>query len=292
MQFGRWNITIVSGGRFVSDGGAMFGVVPKSLWSRAFPCDDENKIAQDTNCLLLQDGRRTVLFDTGYGGKLAEKQRRWMAADAGDPLIASLARAGVAPSDVTDVVLTHLHYDHVGGATQCDQQQPPRPTFPQATHYVQRGEWETAVADPEELRGAYPQENIVPLREAAERQQLELCLLEGDQEILPQIHTLRTPGHTANHQSLLVRDGQRTLCYLGDLCPTTRHFPLLWCMAFDVSLLDTRRTKQRVLAAAADERWLLVLDHDPQQRAAFVRRDSRKGFATDTHFSSLEEVEY
>lgn len=280
---GPWSIKVVSGGRFRADGGAMFGVVPKGMWSRLISADEDNLIAQQTNCLLLQSSDRVVLVDTGYGGKLSEKQRRWMRAEEGDPLLVSLSEAGVQPEDVTDVVFSHLHYDHCGGASVCvaatsadgESLQAAVPAFPLATHYVQQREWELAHDRSPELRGVYPQVNIEALEDVSwERAQ-------GEAEILPGVHVLPSPGHTAGHQCIVIRDERRVVAYLGDMTPTTHHFPTLWCTAYDVELLETRRSKMKILAQAAAEQWTVVLSHDSICPAAAVRQDDYKGFALD-----------
>lgn len=281
---GRWSIQVISGGGFRADGGAMFGVVPKGMWSRLIEPDDDNLIPQQTNCLLLKSPERIVIVDAGYGGKLPTKQRRWMHAEEGEPLLASLDEAGVRPEDVTDVVFSHLHYDHCGGASVCVQAnledagepvESAAPTFPLATHHVQRREWELAHDKSPELRGAYPPQNIDPLEDVA------WALVDDAAEILPSISVLPSPGHTAGHQCVVIQHDNRTVAYLGDLVPTTHHFPTLWCMGYDVDLLQTRRSKLGILGQAVDEDWTVVLNHDAFIPAAKVRRDDRKGFALE-----------
>ncbi|MCA9179592.1 MAG: MBL fold metallo-hydrolase [Planctomycetales bacterium] len=269
----EWQVQLVSGGRFLTDGGAMFGVVPKSLWSRTIDVDDQNRIQQDTCCLLVRGGGRVILVDTGYGGKLSEKQRAWMGAETGAPLLRSLARHGVAPTDVTDVVFSHLHYDHCGGASILpDESDVASPAFPNATHHVQALEWEIAHDDSPELKGAYPRENLTPLAD------VRWQFADGESDLWPGFRVVPSPGHTMGHQSIVISTERETIAYLGDLVPTSRHFPTLWCMAYDVHLLATRRSKLQLLGQAADHGWTVVLNHDPDRPTARVQRDQRKGF--------------
>lgn len=276
---GNWELQSVSGGRFALDGGAMFGVVPKPLWQRFTTADDRNRIPLQTNCLLARDGTHTVLIDTGYGSKLSDKEREIHAAETGVPLLKSLAAIGVSPEEIDLVVFSHLHFDHAGGGTICEgsddtgQQARIVPAFPNASYVAQRREWEDATSGVPELRGSYPLENLLPLQEAG-----CLRLIDGDEEIVPGLTAMVTGGHTAGHQALLFRSGGKTAAYLGDLCPTTAHLPSLWCMAYDVYLLDTRRRKPAVLGQAADENWLVCWDHDPITPWSRIQRDPKREF--------------
>jgi glyoxylase-like metal-dependent hydrolase (beta-lactamase superfamily II) len=282
MQWGEWTLETVSGGRFRIDGGTMFGVVPKVLWSRRFPADDQNRIAQGTNCVLIRTGARNVLIDTGYGSKFTEKQRAIYEAEPGDPLAASLSALGVTVDDIDVVVLSHLHFDHAGGATRRTEAGELIPTFPRAEYVVQRVEWELATADLPELRGAYPPDNLWPLERAG-----QLRLIDGEIEILPGLSGVPTPGHTSGHQSILIEQGGETAIYVGDLCPTARHLPALWCMAYDVDLLEVRRRKPLILGEAADGDWLVLLDHDPEHAAIRLKRDDEREFRIVESYETL-----
>lgn len=273
MQLGDWQLTTISGGNLLLDGGAMFGVVPKPLWVRKQPADEQNRIRCATNCVLARDGRRTILIDTGYGGKATEKERQRAALDAGEPLLENLAAAGVSPQEIDLVVLSHLHFDHAGGGTRRDEQGQVVPTFPRARYVAQRGEWETATSGIPELRGAYPLEHLLPVQEAG-----QLDLIDGDMEIVSGLRSIVTGGHTRSHQALVLESGGRTAIYLGDLCPMAAHARGLWGMAYDLYPLDTRRRKPELLGRAADEDWLVLWDHDPDMAAARIARDPREEF--------------
>ena len=251
----------------------MFGVVPKALWSRVFPCDEQNLIAQETNCVLVRSDDGTVLIDTGYGSKLSDKQRKIFHAEEGDPLLRNLRAAGVEPDDVDAVLFSHLHFDHAGGATRLNEAGEIVPTFPNAEYVAQHREWVTATADYPELRGVYPQENLLPLRDSG-----QLRLVEGNVEILPGLRAWVTGGHTLAHAAIVMESEGQTAIYLGDLCPTTRHLPVFWGMGYDVDMLQLRRMKTEVLGKTADDGWLALFDHDPDVAAARITRDAKRDF--------------
>jgi glyoxylase-like metal-dependent hydrolase (beta-lactamase superfamily II) len=273
MKLGKLTLSTVSGGRFQLDGGSMFGVVPKPLWSRVYEPDEKNRIQHGTNCVLVQDGSRNLLIDTGYGSKLSPKEREVFASEEGSPLLASLAACGLSVEQIETVILSHLHFDHAGGATRFDESGKLVPTFPRATYIAQRVEWETATAELPELRGSYPLENLLPLRETG-----QLKLVDGNVVLTPGIRAIVTGGHTAGHMSVVIESDDQTAVFLADLCPTWRHLRTLWCMAYDVDLLQTRRMKPKLLGEIADNGWLALSDHDDQHAAARIARDSRQDF--------------
>ncbi|MCA9067709.1 MAG: MBL fold metallo-hydrolase [Planctomycetaceae bacterium] len=282
MQLGHFRLSTISGGRFLIDAGTIFGVVPKPLWSRVIDSDEKNRIQQATNCVLIDTGQQKILVDSGYGSKLPEKQRKLIEAEAGDPLVKSLAAVGLSANDIDFVVLSHLHFDHAGGATKQKENGQIVPTFPNAKYIAQRREWVTATANYPELEGAYPQENLLPLQAA---HQLEV--VDGTTEIVPGVTMVVTGGHTEGHAAVVIESEGRTAVYLGDLCPSTRHLPSRWCMAYDVDLLETRRQKPEWLGRIADNGWLALFDHDPDHAAAYLDRDDRRDFRVREAFSEL-----
>lgn len=265
MKLGRWELTTISGGRFRVDGGNMFAVVPKVLWTRKIVPDELNRIPEACNCLLLRDGERTILIETGYGSKLTEKQRKQHASEAGDPLVASLAKQGVTPEQVDTVILTHLHFDHAGGVTRKNDVGELVLTFPNATHIIQRGEWEIALADLPELKGVYSRENLSPLIGSD-----KLQLIDGDAEILPGLTTRVTGGHTEFHQIVVIEGGGDGAVFLGDICPSSWHLPTAWCIGYDLYQMQTRRTKRAILSECAEKNWWLLYDHDPEYAGSKV----------------------
>jgi glyoxylase-like metal-dependent hydrolase (beta-lactamase superfamily II) len=278
MKLGQFTLSTVSGGRFRSDGGTMFGVVPKALWARLIEVDDDNCIAQATNCVLVQTGRRNVLIDTGYGSKLGAREKALLAAEEGDPIVASLAARNLAPEDIDMVILSHLHFDHAGGGIRREGDRFIT-TFPRAEYVVQRLEWEIATAGYPELRAAYPLENITPLAESG-----QLRLVDGDVEITPGIRGRITGGHTSGQQALFIESQGEVAVYLADACPTWRHLPSLWCMSYDMDLLQARRIKPILLGEIADRGWLALCDHDPDHAAARLVRDPKRDFAVAEAF--------
>jgi glyoxylase-like metal-dependent hydrolase (beta-lactamase superfamily II) len=282
LNLGNWQLETVSGGRFRLDGGTMFGIVPKVLWERLAAADERNRIELATHCVLARDGTRTVLVDTGYGGKLSEKEREIYAAEPGEPLLASLAARGVAPEDVDVVVLSHLHFDHAGGGTRRLPDGRLVPTFPRATYVVQRTEWLDATSGAAELQGAYPPENLLPLHEHG-----RLRLIEGDVEIVAGLHSVTTPGHTAGHMALRWSSSGQAALYLGDLCPTSAHMRRMWGMAYDVLPLETRRRKPALLGEAAEQGHIVLWDHDPHMAACRVQRDAQREFVVAQRWTAL-----
>jgi len=273
MKLGQFTISTVSGGRFRPDGGTMFGVVPKVMWSKLIAVDQYNCIPQDTNCVLVQTGRQNVLIDTGYGSKLRDKERTLLSADPGDPIVDNLRAKGLTPDDIDVVILSHLHFDHAGGGIRLADGKLVT-TFPRAEYVVQRLEWEIAMAGYPELRAAYPVDNFEPLKDSG-----QLRLVDGDGEIIPGIYARITGGHTNGQQALFIESEGQTAVYLADACPTWRHLPSLWCMSYDMDLLQSRRIKPLLLGEIADRGWLALSDHDPDHAAARLRRDPDREFA-------------
>jgi len=262
-------VTLLSGGAFKLDGGAMFGIVPKPLWTRAAPADERNRIPLACNCLLVEwerPGRRAII-ETGHGPKYAAKEREIFDIDPSRWLLPALRAAAVDPATITDVVVTHLHFDHAGGLThEVDGRL--RPTFPNAKVYVQRREFEDARANFGIMTATYREANFAPLDQAGAWR-----LLDGEQPILDGLRPLLTPGHTRGHQSLLIQGRDRTAVFSGDVMPTAAHVGAAWNMAYDLFPLDNRASKNKLLRQAADERWLIVIDHEPRRPVVMAAID-------------------
>jgi glyoxylase-like metal-dependent hydrolase (beta-lactamase superfamily II) len=275
-QLGDFRIHALDAGVVRLDGGAMFGVVPKPLWEKRIPADEHNRIGLGLRCLLVETADLLVLIETGLGGKEDEKFRGIYGVDNAsgdgrpDRLHDAIAAAGFTPDDVGLVVNTHLHFDHAGGNTFRDTEGRVRLSFPNASYVVQQGEWEWAQRRNERTQASYLPDNFVPLMEAG-----RLELVEGDVELAPGISVIRTPGHCPHHQSVLVRSGGETACFLADVLPTFAHLPLPWIMGYDVEPLVTLESKRALLPRAADEGWLLVSAHDPVVPWGFARHDGR-----------------
>lgn len=260
MNAGGWQLNPVHGGYFSIDGGAAFGVVPKTVWTKVFPADENNLVRMTCNCLLARNGQHVVLIDTGYGGKYPPLDRKAYIMESGNPTLESLACLGVSPESIDCVLFTHLHFDHAGGATVKDIDGHLVPTFPNARYFVHRWEWEDAVSRSPELLAAYPQNNLLPLAEAG-----KVEMFDKDGPILPGVIALRTGGHTRGHTAFLFEsdNGIGDMLFIGDLCPTRAHIKTLWNMSYEMFLLETRRKKRRILEEAAAKGQWLFLPHDP-----------------------------
>ena len=270
MRIGNYTIRRIETGRFALDGGAMFGVVPRPLWEKSSPPDERNRIAMASRSLLLEGDGRRILIDTGNGDKRDEKFRSIYRIDSAESdLVRSLRLAGVEPDTVTDVILTHLHFDHAGGS-------PVRkggevvPAFPRATYYVQREQWEAAHAPTERDRASFIPEDFDPLQRHG-----VLRFTEGEGEILPGIRVETVHGHTAALQCPVVTGGTTTLFYCADLVPLAAHVSLPWIMGYDLRPLVTLEEKRRLMSRADEERWILYLQHDPLVAAGRVTRDEK-----------------
>ncbi|MFY9270984.1 MAG: MBL fold metallo-hydrolase [Candidatus Manganitrophaceae bacterium] len=245
----------------------MFGIVPKVLWEKHHPADEKNRIHLELGVLLIQAHGMNILVDTGIGNKGDAKFNEIYAVNRTPSIEASLGKEGLSPADIDLVINTHFHFDHAGGNTQRDDHGHIHPTFPKATYFIQKGEWEFANHPNERTRGSYLLENYEVLPK-----QGRLDLLEGDAEILKGISVIRTPGHTAHHQSVLIEsDGEKAL-FIGDLIPTAAHLPLPYLMGYDLFPLTTLETKRTLLEQADEERWLLIFQHDPKVRMGYLKK--------------------
>lgn len=268
MRVGDIEFEIVSGGAFKLDGGGMFGVIPLALWSKLYTPDDRGRIQLDTNCLLVRTGDELILIDTGNGSKLSPKEQTIFDLAPGDVLLDNLQARGVAPEDVTMVLLTHLHMDHVGGASRTVGDTVAA-SFPNARYVVQRREWEDALHNRSHMRVSYRLENLEPL-------QGQLHLLDGDAEVAPGVSVHVTGGHTRAHQCVFLKSQGETAWYTGDICPTPAHFRLPYNMAFDMEPYETMLAKQELLTRAARENWLAIFDHEPEQKMVRVVQDGNQ----------------
>ena len=280
MTLAGYQIDLVHAGRLGLDGGAMFGIVPRPLWERRIPADEANRIPLVMRCLLLRGHGRTILVDTGLGDKTDAKFDRIYAVDRTHTLLGSLSALGVAREDVTDVLFTHLHFDHGGGATQRSASGSLELTFPNATHYIQRSHWEWAHTSPRE-GASFLAENLDPLAASGRLHQLE-----GADSPFPYLDLVIVNGHTRGQQLPLLSDGDVTLFYAGDLLPTAAHVPLLWIMAYDVEPLKTVKEKQEILARAAEEAWHVVFEHDPVHAVGRIEATER-GFVASNLSDAL-----
>lgn len=275
MKIGSYEIRAIETGRFALDGGAMFGIVPWVFWSRTNPPDSRQRISLAARCLLLTGNGKVILVDNGNGTKWSDKLKDIYRLDNSvHDLERSLRAYGVFPNEVTDVVLTHLHFDHCGGSTKIENGKIV-PAFPRAHHYVQREQWNLAVRPTERDRGSFMNDDFLLLQESG-----MLAFVEGEKELFPGISVLVCNGHTAAQQLPVISDGARTLLFCCDLVPTASHLPYPYIMGYDVRPLVTLEEKKKILPRANDGKWILFLEHDPETEAITLRQ-TEKGFAVD-----------
>ncbi len=254
MKLGDFEIHALSDGTFRLDGGQMFGVVPKALWQRQIPADEQNRIRLGLNCLLVQTGSQNILIETGIGDKFDARHAEIYAIDHSTTLLEDLARHGLAPDDIDVVINTHLHFDHCGWNTRREGSRLV-PTFPRARYVVQRGEWEHARHPSERDRASYVEDFFAAAETRTE-------LMEGPGEIVPGVRTEPAPGHNRHLQCVWVESKGEQACFISDLVPTSAHLPYPWIMAFDLYPLETLASRKRLLPRLADEGVLVVFPHD------------------------------
>ncbi len=269
LTLGDFELTVLSDGTYLLDGGAFFGVVPRTLWEKKATPDEKNRVLTGLNSLLVRTGEHTVLIETGIGPKLEERLAKIYGHTP--KLIDSLAAAGVAPDDVDIVINTHLHFDHCGWNTQRRGDRIVA-TFPQARFYVQQGEWEHGKLQLERDRVSYLSPNYDPLIESG-----QMTLLRGDREIVPGISVRVLPGHTRHMQAVMVESGGRRACYISDLIPTLAHLKPTWVAAFDLFPLESIENKKSVYAEAVPGKWLMVFTHETGTPWAYLESDDKSG---------------
>jgi glyoxylase-like metal-dependent hydrolase (beta-lactamase superfamily II) len=271
LRLGEFELHSLSDGLFRLDGGAMFGVVPKPLWSLRAPADDRNRIQLAMRPLLVRSASHIVLIDAGVGDKLSPKERDIYAIDRQPALHESLASIGVTPEDVNMVIASHLHFDHVGGMTQ-SADGGWRPAFPRARYVIRRQEWDDATHPHERNRASYVADAFVPLRAAG-----VVDFNEADGDVLPGISVHRTGGHTMHHQLVKITSGGRTAVFVADLMPTTAHVDEPWIMGYDLYPVDTLMYKKQFVREAIDGEYVIFFEHDPAVAAGIIReRGGRK----------------
>ena len=265
-NIGDFELTALTDGVYHLDGGAFFGIVPKVLWSKRMPSDEQNRVPTGLNSVLVRTGDKNILIETGVGNKLSDK----MVHIYGQPakLLDQLSAAGVAPDDVDIVINSHLHFDHCGWNT-IRSGASVKPTFPKAKYYAQEGEWKHAHQGQRDTV-SYLHENYDPLVESG-----QMLLLQGTKEIVPGISVEVFPGHTRDMQAVMVQSGGKTACYISDLIPTSAHVEVNWVMGFDLYPLETIESRKRYYSRALPENWLTMFTHDPEVPWSYLGKDSR-----------------
>jgi methylmalonyl-CoA epimerase len=270
---GDLELVTLSDGFIWLDGGAMFGVVPRTLWEKRLPPDDSNRIPLGMRPLIVRSEKHTVIIDAGCGDKMDPKLAQIYNLDRRYHLDHALAEAGIAVDDIDMVLASHLHFDHVGGFTALDASGKLVPRFPKARYIAHRAEWDDAVHPHERNRASYLQENFVPLDAAG-----VLTLVDDGAEIIPGVRYRRSGGHTPNHQVVMIESGGRTAVFTADMYPTSVHISDPWIMGYDLYPMDTLAFKRGFAREAIDREYLLFFEHDPSMAAGYLREKDGKRF--------------
>ena len=267
-------------GNLKLDGGAMFGVVPKILWSKVYPADNNNLCNWAMRCLLVVDGDRKILIDNGIGDKQDWNFLRHYHLNGEDTLEKSLINAGYTREEITDVILTHLHFDHCGGSVEWNQERTGyKLAFPNAAYWVSRQQYEWAIEPNHRESASYLKENILPIEESG-----HLKLIEEEGEILPNITIKLYHGHTEGQAIPHINYNGRTVVFIADLLPSTAHIPMPWIMAYDTRPLITLEDKSRFYNEAITNDYILFLEHDLYHECCTLQKTD-KGIKVKEAFS-------
>jgi len=266
------NLYTIDSGFFKLDGGAMFGVVPKSIWNRLNPADENNMCTWAMRCLLIEDGERLILIDTGIGNKQDDKffSHYYLHGDAS--LKKSIENAGFSVDEITDVILTHMHFDHVGGAINRNNNiNNSYPAFKKAIYWSSEKHWEWAINPNPREKASFLKENILPISESGQLKFIN----ENANSPFSCIDFLFVNGHTESMMLPKIKFGSKTFLYMADLVPSSGHVSIPYLMSYDVRPLQTMEEKQNILKSAADNEWVLLLEHDPSIEAITVINSDR-----------------
>jgi glyoxylase-like metal-dependent hydrolase (beta-lactamase superfamily II) len=264
---GDLDLTILTDGPYLLDGGAMFGVVPKPMWEKRMAANERNQILLGTNTVVVRTGKHTVVIETGIGNKLPEKMRSIF--DAGQLLLHSFQAAQIKPEDVDIVINSHLHFDHCGWNTTRKQDGSIVPTFPNARYFAHRGEVEHGHLQLERDAVSYVSDNYDPLVASG-----QMILIDppsgGRAEIVPGVSVEVFPGHTAQMMAVMLDSGGQRACYISDLIPTSAHLDVTWVMGYDLDPVTCIEQRKRFLNRAIPEQWLVLFTHDHHHPMGYV----------------------
>jgi glyoxylase-like metal-dependent hydrolase (beta-lactamase superfamily II) len=272
----------INTGFFKLDGGAMFGVVPKSLWQKLNPPDENNLCTWSMRCLAIEDGDKLILIDNGIGKKQDAKFLSHYFLHGDDDLLENLAKAGFSPSDITDMFLTHLHFDHCGGGVKKENDRLAL-TFPKATYWSTPLHWQWAMEPNQREKASFLKENILPMQESG---QLRMAY-DDHASPISQFDILYVSGHTEKMMLPLIPYKGTTVCYMADLIPSVGHIPVPYVMGYDTRPLMTMDEKDAFLKLAADNQYVLFFEHDPVHECCTVKR-TEKGVRVDRTFALAE----
>ena len=276
---GKWKVYAVESGYFKLDGGAMMGSVPKVLWDQTNPCDSKNRIELALRCLLVDDGKNIVLIETGIGHKNPQKFIDMFKIDHSKYTLSdTLSKYGYSNKNITHVILTHLHFDHSGGAISIDETGTLTPAFPNAKYYVSKRNWEAGIYPSPRDRASYLKENYLLLKEEG-----LLNLVDDNAMIIDGICNYMVDGHTTGQQLIKVSDQGETLVFCSDLIPLKSHLKLPWIMGYDLNAALTLKEKKEFLDQASEKDWLLFFYHDPIIIAVKIKKDEKYYKVTDEY---------
>lgn len=273
----------INTGHFKLDGGAMFGVVPKTIWQKSNPADDNNMCSWAMRCLLIQDGKRLILVDNGMGNKQDDKFFGYYFLHGNDTLDKSLAKHGFHRDDITDVFLTHLHFDHCGGSIEYNEDRTKlKPAFKNATYWCSEKHWEWAVNPNPREKASFLKENILPIKENG-----QLKYLDTTTDFFPGFKMYEANGHTEAMMLPLLEYKGTTVAFMADLIPSVGHLPIPYVMGYDVRPLNTLVEKEYILKQAVENNWVLFFEHDPIIECCTLHRTER-GIRQDKTFNLSE----
>lgn len=267
---------------FKIDGGAMFGVVPKVLWQKKYPADEDNLCNWALRSLLIDTGDRVILIDNGYGDKQGKNFFKHVHLNGGDGLEGALNKHGYTFDDITDMIITHLHTDHCGGGVKHNADKTGYElTFKNANYWVSKQQWDWAMNPNKQEAAAFLEENLMPMQESG-----QLKFIEKDTELYPGIKLRLYNGHTVGQIIPFINTGEKTLVFMADLIPSTAHIPLVWNMAYDVNPMDMLKEKEEFLNEAAENNYTLFFQHDLYNECVTVHQ-TEKGVRMKESFSLL-----
>ncbi len=269
----------INTGHFKLDGGAMFGVVPKSIWNKSNPADQNNMCSWALRCLLIEDGNRLILIDNGMGNKQDEKFFGYYYLHGNDTLQKSLNKYGFEMDDITDMVLTHLHFDHCGGSIKYNSNKTNlEPAFKNAKYYCNEKHWNWATQANSREKASFLKENILPIKESG-----QLNFIDSQSTLITDLSFIEVNGHTEGMMLPIIKYKESTLAYMADLIPSVGHLPIPFVMGYDVRPLETLKEKELILKTALDNDWTLFFEHDPTIECIKLER-TEKGIRAKNNF--------
>ena len=269
----------INTGHFKLDGGAMFGVVPKSIWNKSNPADQNNMCSWALRCLLIEDGNRLILIDNGMGNKQDEKFFGYYYLHGNDTLQKSLNKYGFKMDDITDMVLTHLHFDHCGGSIKYNSNKTNlEPAFKNAKYYCNEKHWNWATQANSREKASFLKENILPIKESG-----QLNFIDSQSTLITDLSFIEVNGHTEGMMLPIIKYKESTLAYMADLIPSVGHLPIPFVMGYDVRPLETLKEKELILKTALDNDWSLFFEHDPTIECIKLER-TEKGIRAKNNF--------